>query len=390
MDLSSVRIAFGACAVFGGVALVGGGAVAYAAPGAHSAASDSASATDTGASVNGPSRAGVGKSAANGGASAVIKGAKSKPTLDLSSIFGSQKSAIPNPGAAIPNPGAAIPNPGAATPSNPSTTNPAPSNPGTTPSGPSLPSTGFGSVSAHTNTSGAFGPVERVVDSTWSVVGAFGNALGSLINGVNDNVTIPVTRIPSDHAPANGGAAVNGFLSGPPGVGNPGASALSAGRVSVPSNFGYYSQLPATTGTGLMGPISTAMLTPDLVSAAEAANAGTPPVITPIPVPGAKWLTDLPAQVREALRTATTAELLMGALPGLLGLVAFFVAGVGLGRRQAKFGFAMETTGIMRFAAKGPLGVVRGSFIAIHPQKTPTIEGKGKSRAHLTLVDRVA
>jgi hypothetical protein len=78
----------------------------------------------------------------------------------------------------------------------------------------------------------------------------------------------------------------------------------------------------------------------------------------------------------------------MGALPGLLGLVAFFVAGVGLGRRQAKFGFAMESTDIMRFAAKGPLGVVRGSFIAVSPKRTPVV--RSKSTAKLTLVDRVA
>ena len=56
-----------------------------------------------------------------------------------------------------------------------------------------------------------------------------------------------------------------------------------------------------------------------------------------------------------------------GALPGLAGLVVMFGAGIRVGYRNAKAGFAMRVSGIARFAGTGPLGVVRsGSLIALH------------------------
>ncbi|WP_370333943.1 hypothetical protein [Mycolicibacterium hippocampi] len=55
-----------------------------------------------------------------------------------------------------------------------------------------------------------------------------------------------------------------------------------------------------------------------------------------------------------------------GALPGLAGLVVMFGAGIRVGYRNAKAGFAMRVSGIARFAGTGPLGVVRsGSLIAL-------------------------
>jgi hypothetical protein len=70
----------------------------------------------------------------------------------------------------------------------------------------------------------------------------------------------------------------------------------------------------------------------------------------------------------EALRSASLAELLAVALPGLGGLVFFTGAGVGLGRRQAKAGLILQASGIARFARSGPIGVVRsGSLIALRP-----------------------
>ena len=59
------------------------------------------------------------------------------------------------------------------------------------------------------------------------------------------------------------------------------------------------------------------------------------------------------------------------ALPGAGGLMILTAAGVRVGYRQAKAGFAVQTAGIARFARPGavPLGVVRsGSVVVIRPR----------------------
>ena len=73
------------------------------------------------------------------------------------------------------------------------------------------------------------------------------------------------------------------------------------------------------------------------------------------------------------LRSASLAELAVVALPGLCGLLFFTAAGVGIGHRQAKAGFALQTAGIARFARTGPLGVVRsGSLVVLHRRTART------------------
>ncbi|CAA0106096.1 Uncharacterised protein [Mycolicibacterium vanbaalenii] len=65
-----------------------------------------------------------------------------------------------------------------------------------------------------------------------------------------------------------------------------------------------------------------------------------------------------------------------GALPGLAGLIIVFGAGIRVGYRNAKAGFAMRVSGIARFAGSGPLGVVRsGSFIALHNRAAADTQG---------------
>ena len=57
------------------------------------------------------------------------------------------------------------------------------------------------------------------------------------------------------------------------------------------------------------------------------------------------------------------------ALPGAGGLVIITGAGVRVGYRQAKAGFALQAAGIARFAGPGPLGVVRsGSLVVVRPR----------------------
>ena len=56
-------------------------------------------------------------------------------------------------------------------------------------------------------------------------------------------------------------------------------------------------------------------------------------------------------------------------LPGAGGLVIVTGAGVRVGYRQAKVGFALQAAGIARFAGPGPLGVVRsGSMVVVRPR----------------------
>ena len=59
--------------------------------------------------------------------------------------------------------------------------------------------------------------------------------------------------------------------------------------------------------------------------------------------------------------------LFTAALPGLSGLAAISATGVRIGYRQANAGAALRATGLARFAAGGPIGVVRsGSMVAVH------------------------
>ena len=73
-------------------------------------------------------------------------------------------------------------------------------------------------------------------------------------------------------------------------------------------------------------------------------------------------LSDLP-------RVASLWALAAVALPGIGGLVFLILAGVRIGYRQAKAGFALRAAGIARFARPGPLGVVRsGSLVGVRPR----------------------
>lgn len=111
-------------------------------------------------------------------------------------------------------------------------------------------------------------------------------------------------------------------------------------------------------------------------------SSGVPLMTAPQSTPPAttqadSWLRNLPAQIahaiREGLKSVSLTELALAALPGLAALFVFFATGIGLGHRQARYGFVMHITGIMRFAPSGPLGVVRsGSFVAVRPRKACT------------------
>ncbi len=71
------------------------------------------------------------------------------------------------------------------------------------------------------------------------------------------------------------------------------------------------------------------------------------------------------------------------ALPGAGGLTILTAAGVRVGYRQAKAGFAVRTAGIARFARPGavPLGVVRsGSLVVVRPRALRVVRAGGVKR----------
>jgi hypothetical protein len=158
-----------------------------------------------------------------------------------------------------------------------------------------------------------------------------------------------------------------------PGVSGAGAQQAAALPPAAPASAAAVSISPPQSTGGTAGP-----------------SAG------PSPMGGTEtsWIGRVASQVadevREALREVTLKELALAAFPGLVGMLFFFTTGIGLGHRQAKFGFALESTGALRFAARGPLGVVRpGGFIAM-----PTRAGKARSsvprRSDAALLGRAA
>ena len=165
------------------------------------------------------------------------------------------------------------------------------------------------------------------------------------------------------------------------------AGALTTTGVVVPQVASSLAQdLPRTVAAQTA--VAPEALTPNLLASNFAIDVAPPAEMS---TPSGSWLSNLPGQIMraivDAIRTASVAELAMAALPGLAGLLLFFATGVRVGHRQAKFGFAMEMTGIMRFAPAGPLGVVRsGSFIAVNSKSAPApARTQTRQRRHLTL-----
>jgi hypothetical protein len=77
--------------------------------------------------------------------------------------------------------------------------------------------------------------------------------------------------------------------------------------------------------------------------------------------------------VRHALDTLVSLPslimLTVAAIPGLGGFIILIGAGMRIGYRQAKFGFATGSSGLARYVLHGPLGVVRTrDLIAVRPR----------------------
>lgn len=173
----------------------------------------------------------------------------------------------------------------------------------------------------------------------------------------------------------------------------------------VPGSSRFGVEVASARGTTAPAPVAPGVITPAMLSSQVAVSAAQSAPAAPTASPAApNWLSGVASQifhgVREAVRNVTLTELALAALPGVAGLLFFFGTGVGLGRRQAKFGFAMASSGAVRFAVRGPLGVVRnGSSVSVHSRKNfsakvgamaTAVDGTDRGRRHLRMVDRAA
>ncbi|MBX7435322.1 hypothetical protein JDV09_24945 [Mycobacterium sp. Y57] len=211
--------------------------------------------------------------------------------------------------------------------------------------------------------------IEQLPDTlapTFQIMAATEGAMTAVIGRA-----VRLTQQPADLA------ALLGALTNQPATDSPHVTAYLAAPAESLWTPPQTSILGAPSKTSIIdvpsSPESAWALTPQLLSSG-ATLAAAPQSTAPAMTQPDNWLLNLPAQianaVREKLRNVSLTELALAALPGIAGLVVFFATGIGLGHRQAKFGFVMQMTGIMRFAPSGPVGVVRsGSFIAVHPKK---------------------
>jgi hypothetical protein len=96
---------------------------------------------------------------------------------------------------------------------------------------------------------------------------------------------------------------------------------------------------------------------------------------------GARWSYDH-AQCNLPL-AASVWTLAAVALPGVGGLVILLLGGVRIGYRQAKAGFALQATGIARFARPGPLGVVPPTALHVVRSEVVRIRPEASSARYL-------
>ena len=130
-------------------------------------------------------------------------------------------------------------------------------------------------------------------------------------------------------------------------------------------------RLAGNTAAATLGGIAASIFSATSEVGREALLPGMAPPAPMAPFPSAiptGWRSLFRHAVNDLPRAASLWALAAVALPGFGGLVILTLAGVRIGYRQAKAGFALRTAGIARFARPGPLGVVRsGSLVVVRP-----------------------
>jgi len=226
------------------------------------------------------------------------------------------------------------------------------------------------------------GPVANVVTTVANVVQSVPGLVASLptsatpvtdvITSVQDmltsvtNAVIPLTQLPSDLYSLLGIPAVNQPVVG---AGSTAGASVLAPRVPqlpqvLPTAGIWEVPFPATAAAGPtpLETIATTGISQELSLSGMTSQA--PDGVTPTGV-----LPFLEHMVDAVLLPASLSALAAVALPGVGGLLIICAAGIRIGYRQAKAGFALQKAGIVRFAGTGPLGVVRsGSLVTLSPR----------------------
>ena len=209
---------------------------------------------------------------------------------------------------------------------------------------------------------------------------------------------VPLTQLQSDLCSfLLGIAGVEPVVDGLGGIDGAGRSA--AADASVASQLPLVLLLAGVPGVPLAGN-TTGVETPGGIApstfgaTSQVGPASSLPGMAPLAPNGA-----IPMGVRSFLRHAyrehplplavSLSALAAVALPGAGGLVILTAAGVRVGYRQAKAGFALRTTGIARFAGPGPLGVVRPRALhVVRPRALRVVRPEALSAGYL--LDKVA
>jgi hypothetical protein len=191
----------------------------------------------------------------------------------------------------------------------------------------------------------------------------------NVLTSVSDAV-VPLSQLPSDLASLLGvtaadPAVVTGGSVFAMGLGAAADAPLPASP--LPQAF----PIPGTWGVPLAGTVAAPAALGGIATAGlsqEVSTSGLAP-LAPSSVTPTDVLSILKHTVRALLVPASLSALAAVALPGVGGLLIICAAGMRVGYRQAKAGWALQITGIARFAGPGPLGVVRsGTLVALRPR----------------------
>jgi hypothetical protein len=191
----------------------------------------------------------------------------------------------------------------------------------------------------------------------------------NVLTSVTDAV-IPLTQLPSDLASLLGVTPINQ----PAVLGSSVLATRPITAVDVPAPASPLPQAVPIPGTGDV-PLATSVAAPVVLGgnataglSQEVSTSGmAPPALASVSPPDV--LSILRHTVGALLVPASLSALAAVALPGVGGLLIICAAWMRVGYRQAKAGWALQITGIARYAGPGPLGVVRsGTLVALRPR----------------------
>ena len=205
------------------------------------------------------------------------------------------------------------------------------------------------------------------------------------------NAIVPLAQLPSDLAALLGVTAINTAVI-TTGAGLSGAGPVAGADAPViAAPWLQALPIPGIWGVPLAGNVAAPAALGGNAAAGlsqEVSTSGVAP-LAPAGVIPSDVLSSLEHTVGALLVPASLSALAAVALPGVGGLLIICAAGMRVGYRQAKAGWAVQITGIARLAGPGPLGVVRsGSLIALRPRALHVVRPQ-PSRAAFFL-DQVA